>query len=157
MEASCPFHLLGLDRHASMQEVTRAWRHSMLLAHPDKGGDACLMLAQRLNEAKEDALVLARDNRDPKPQALLLALHRQTSAPTQAQEDLLALLNQKRRLKKRPRCFALSIRPLEGLTSAMERQQTLRWNEWAQSVRAPDRGWRLPTSLGGGGGGVPPL
>ena len=35
-----PYHVLGLSRNASDEEVKKAYKRSVMQHHPDKGGDA---------------------------------------------------------------------------------------------------------------------
>ena len=66
----CPFETLHLACDAPTASIVRAWHVAMREVHPDKAGGANTELAQGLNEAKEDALILARDN--PCPDARLV-------------------------------------------------------------------------------------
>jgi hypothetical protein len=139
-EEGCPFALLGLPSHASMREVTRAWRRWLLRVHPDKADDsaAALELTQLLNEAKDDALLLAHDNPHGRAsEAVGRALWRKQTARS-------ARAAARQTLQHPPR-FAWA-RPIQVVDEDVA-QQTRRWNEWTRTVEAPPPGWRVPTSL----------
>lgn len=49
-----PHDILGVQRGASIEDITAAWRRKMSEAHPDRGGDAAT--AASLNAARDELL-----------------------------------------------------------------------------------------------------
>ena len=55
--ASCPFKALGLQRTATKEEIEKAWRHKMLLVHPDRNHMSnATALTQEWVNVREQAL-----------------------------------------------------------------------------------------------------
>ena len=60
----CPFDILDLPESANENDITQRWKKLMLKNHPDKTSDPNSdKIAQRLNDAKDRAITIFRQNK----------------------------------------------------------------------------------------------